>query len=562
MQKISRRFAKSYVSARASDPLIGRTIPQQQRIITEKFPDREVYVFHSTKSRANFEDFEVRTNRIAAGFLAAGLKPGECIGIWSPNHEEWIETQFAAAKAGIVLVNVNPSYKSAELAYVLKMCDIRALVSDTFYNRQPYEEILAQTLIDNPQLSAQLKFVSFIGQNFKELAGVRTFSFDNFRSDQDSSHINEVENIIASLESEDPVNIQFTSGTTGSPKGATLSHHNILNNAMQSSSSERLLATEDDVILVNTPFYHCFGCVMANLFMLTRGCKLVIPAPTFNASVGLEAAEAEAATIWYGTPTMYVDLLASPRRSSFVAPQGGIRGLMAGSNCPEQLLKDLDQHYNCKVFVAYGTTENSPITFMTTADSTFKQRTTTVGCVMPHTEAKLVDTENGKTVEMGETGEMCIRGPCVFKGYFNEPEKTAEVVDEDRWYHTGDLATMDESGYVKIVGRAKDMIIRGGENIYPAEVESFLLKHPSVADAQVVGVPSKRLGEEVAAYVRLASGAQLTVDELKEYGFEKMTHWKVPKYIKFVEEYPLTVTGKIRKVELRENAKNDFKLDI
>lgn len=554
-----RRRCLSYLSTSSTEALIGATIPQIQRQTTEKFPDRECFKFLTPGIASTFSQFEESTNKIAAAFLAAGLKPGDRIGIWSPNHVEWIETQFAAAKAGLILVNINPSYKYKELAYVLKMCGIKGLVSDTKYGLQHYEDILQKAVSENPNLL--LEFIAYRGDTFTEINGTRTFSFDNFREESDSNYVTEVEEIIHKTQMDDFVNIQFTSGTTGNPKGATLTHHNILNNALALTASNRVDVNENDSILLNVPFYHCFGCVIGSLAMMTRGARMVIPAPTFDALKGLRASAAEKTNIWYGTPTMFVDFLDHPDKSKFdLKSESGLRGVMAGAMCPAALLKGLKDEFNLRIFVAYGTTENSPVTFMSTKNDSFENQTETVGYIMPHTEAKIID-EDGATVASGQKGELCIRGPCCFPGYWNQPEKTKEVMGDDKWYKTGDLAVFTDEGYCKIVGRAKDMIIRGGENIYPAEIEALLLDHPAIADAQVVGVPSRRLGEEVAVYVRLASGKKVTPEDIKKWAMERITHFKVPKFIKIVETYPVTVTGKVRKVELRENAPKDFILD-
>lgn len=531
-----------------------------QRARTETDPDHECMKFMATGYKTTFEKFENVTNNIAANFLASGLSPGDRIGIWSPNHLEWMETQFAAAKAGLILVNVNPSYTAKELQYVLKKCGIKAIVTDTKHGYQDYEGILKKCLAEN--LDHPLEQVIWRADNSVTLDGsVRELHFDKFRAEPDTNYQAMVEDIIAKANTDDPVNIQFTSGTTGNPKGALLSHHGILNNALQITSDERFRLGKDDNILVNVPLYHCFGCVAGSLAMITRGAKMVFPAPSFNPEKALDAVRNENTNIWYGTPTMYVDMLAHPSRANQTFDKPNY-GLMAGAMCPEQLLLDLKKELNCEVFVAYGTTENSPVTTLSTQSDSLNQKTTTVGAVMPHTECKIIDTASGGIVERGETGEVCIRGTCVFLGYWDEPEKTAEVVDDNNWYHTGDLGIMRSDGYIQIVGRSKDMIIRGGENIYPAEIEATLVKHPKIVDAHVIGVESKRLGEEVAAYIRLEEGSGLSEEDIREYCRESLAYYKIPKFIKFVDSYPLTVTGKIQKFQLRSQSKDDFELDI
>jgi fatty-acyl-CoA synthase len=470
--------------------------------------------------------------------MGIGIVPGDRVGMWSPNFAEWAYIQYATAKVGAIQVNINPAYRTSELRYVLEQSGCRLLVTRTEYLSSAYRDMVEEVA---PALTSLERVIYFDTDEWGELlAAGASVSDADLRARS------------ASLAPGDPINIQYTSGTTGFPKGATLSHFNILNDALL--VGEACAYDETDRVCIPVPYYHCFGMVMGNLACSVYGATMVVPSPTFDPGAVLRACQDERCTSLYGVPTMFIAELGHPGLASF--DLSSLRtGIMAGSPCPIEVMRQVMQVMHMdQVTIAYGMTETSPVSTQTSTTDPVEVRVSTVGRVLPHVESKIVAPETGETVPRGVAGEYCTRGFHVMLGYWNDPERTAEAVDADGWMHSGDLATMDDDGYVNIVGRLKDMIIRGGENVYPREIEEFLYTHPAVADAQVIGVPDEKYGEELMAWVRLAPGAELTAEALREFCRGKIAHFKVPRYVKFVTAFPMTVTGKVRKVEMRETA--------
>ncbi|WP_433591365.1 AMP-binding protein [Nocardia sp. CA-145437] len=518
-------------------PLLGDTIGANLDRTTAAHPDREALIDYTTGIRWTYREFTDEVNALALGLLAAGIGKGDRVGIWAPNCPQWTLTQYATAKIGAILVNINPAYRAHELRYVLTQAEIRLLVAAPAFKTSDYAAMIDEVRPECPELE---QVVLLDSTEWRDLfATGRAADPDLLAAAQ------------SALSTDDPINIQYTSGTTGFPKGATLSHHNILNNGY--FVGELCGYTEQDRICIPVPFYHCFGMVMGNLAATTHGAAMVIPAPAFDARATLEAVAAERCTSLYGVPTMFIAELADPDFDAY--DLSSLRtGIMAGSPCPVEVMKQVIERMGMReVSICYGMTETSPVSTQTRRDDSLVQRTATVGRAGPHIEVKIVDPVTGVTVPIGTAGELCTRGYSVMLGYWGQPEKTAEAIDSARWMHTGDLATMDADGYVAITGRIKDMVIRGGENIYPREIEEFLYTHPDILDAQVIGVPDAKYGEELMAWVRLRPGAEeLTAETLREYCTGKLAHFKVPRYVHVVEEFPMTVTGKIRKVEMRE----------
>ncbi len=531
--------ALSYASGVSDLALLGETIGDNFERTVARFGDREALVDVPSARRWTYSELDVEVDELARGLLDLGIAKGDRVGIWSPNNAEWVIVQYATAKIGAILVNVNPAYRSHELAYVVRQSGMRLLISAVAHKSSDYRAMIEEVLPQCPQL----RDVVYIGEgSWTDLVARGS------RVDHD-----ELRRRMGELAFDDPINIQYTSGTTGFPKGATLSHHNILNNGY--FVTELIGLSETDRLCVPVPFYHCFGMVMANLGATSHGACIVIPAPAFDPVATLEAVAAERCTGVYGVPTMFIAELNHPDFAAF--DLSTLRtGIMAGSPCPVEIMKRCIGEMNMsEVAIAYGMTETSPVSTQTRADDDLDRRTATVGRVMPHIEVKIVDPATGRVQPRGEAGELCTRGYSVMLGYWEEPEKTAEAIDAARWMHTGDLAVMREDGYVNIVGRIKDMIIRGGENVYPREIEEFLYSHPDIADVQVVGVPDERYGEELAAWVRMREGAApLTVEAVREFCTGRLAHYKIPRYVLVVEEFPMTVTGKIRKVEMRERS--------
>ena len=527
----------SYEHGTSDVPLLGETIGENLTRTATRFPDREALVDCPSGRRWSYAELLGWTRAVAKGLLASGVEKGDRVGIWSPNCPEWVALQYATALVGAILVNINPAYRVSELEYVLRQSGVGTLVSATQHKTSDYRTMVEEIA---PGIET-LRDVIYIGDatwDALESSGTRV-------SDDD------LDGVSSRLEFDEPINIQYTSGTTGFPKGATLSHHNILNNAF--FVAEMLGYTEEDRVCLPVPFYHCFGMVMGNLGSTTHGSTIVIPAPSFDPVATLEAVEQERCTSLYGVPTMFIAELGLEGFSGY--DLASLRtGIMAGSPCPVEVMKRvINEMHMTDVAIAYGMTETSPVSTQTRADDDLDRRTATVGRAMPHVEIKVVDPATGLVVARGEPGEFCTRGYSVMLGYWDEPAKTAEAIDEGRWMHTGDLAVMRDDGYVNIVGRIKDMVIRGGENIYPREVEEFLYSHPDIEDVAVIGVPDERYGEEIMAWVRLKPGAPvMDAAALRKFCEGRIAHHKIPRYVRVSESLPMTVTGKIRKVEMRD----------
>jgi fatty-acyl-CoA synthase len=535
---------KSYTSAVSGTPLLGDTIGENFDATVARFGDREALVDIPAGRRWTYAELQADVDALALGLLAAGIAVGDRVGIWAPNCAEWTITQYATAKIGAILVNINPAYRTSELEFVLNQSGTRLLVAAQKLKTSDYAAMIEQV---RPRV-AGLEQVVLLGSPQWEALMAQGRAGDPA--------------VLAAIElgADDPINIQYTSGTTGFPKGATLSHHNILNNGF--FVGELCHYTEYDKICIPVPFYHCFGMVMGNLAATSHGAAMVIPAPAFDPAATLRAVEAERCTSLYGVPTMFIAELAVPDFAEFDLTS--LRtGIMAGSPCPVEVMKQvIDQMGMTEVSICYGMTETSPVSTQTRADDSVERRVATVGRVGPHLEVKVTDPESGKTVPRGAPGELCTRGYSVMLGYWNEPGKTAEVIDAARWMRTGDLAVMDDDGYLSITGRIKDMVIRGGENIYPREVEEFLYTHPDILDVQVIGVPDAKYGEELMAWIKMRPGAQpLDAEAIRQFATGKLAHYKIPRYVHIASEFPMTVTGKIRKVEMRERSVEILGLD-
>src|SRR5690349_6760636 len=529
----------SYSSGTSTVPLLGDTIGANLDRTAARVGDHEALVECATGRRWSYPELVAEVDACALGLDAFGVAKGDRVGIWAPNCAEWVFVQFATAKLGAIMVNINPAYRTHELAYVLKQAGISVLISAVSFKTSDYRAMVAQVRTDCPDLHE----VIFIG----EPAWERLMQTGRGR---DRGLLAERE---TQLSADDPINIQYTSGTTGFPKGATLTHHNLLNNAF--FVGEGCGYTEDDRVCIPVPYYHCFGMGMGNLGATSHGATMVIPAPGFDPALTLQAVQDERCTSLYGVPTMFIAELGLPNFAEY--DLSSLRtGIMAGSPCPVEVMKRCvaDMHM-AEVAICYGMTETSPVSTQTRRDDDLDRRTSTVGRVMPHVEVKLVDPATGLVVPRGEPGELCTRGYSVMLGYWDEPEKTAEAIDQARWMHTGDLAAMRDDGYVNIVGRIKDMVIRGGENVYPREIEEFLYTHPWIADVQVIGVPDERYGEELCAWIKLKDGApELDAAAVREFATGKLAHYKIPRYVLLVDDFPMTVTGKIRKIEMREKS--------
>ena len=529
----------SYVSGISDVPLLGDTIGDNFDRTVASFGERDALVDRAAGLRYSYRELAAEVDALALGLLELGIVKGDRVGIWAPNRAEWTVTQYATAKIGAILVNINPAYRSHELEYVLTQAGIKLLVAAESFKSSDYAAMIAEVRPRCPDLA----HVVLLGGD--EWGGL----LEGGRA-ADRARLDEVRR---TLSADDPINVQYTSGTTGFPKGATLSHHNILNNGF--FVGELCHYTEVDRICIPVPFYHCFGMVMGNLAATSHGSCMVIPAPGFEPAATLRAVQAERCTSLYGVPTMFIAELAESDFDSY--DLASLRtGIMAGSPCPVEVMKQVIERMGMsEVSICYGMTETSPVSTQTRTDDSVERRVSTVGTVGPHLEVKVIDPETGLTVPRGEAGEFCTRGYSVMLGYWNQQDKTAEVIDAARWMHTGDLAVMSSDGYLSITGRIKDMVIRGGENLYPREIEEFLYTHPDILDAQVIGVPDSRYGEELMAWVQLREGApELTAETLREFCAGKLAHYKIPRYVHLVDEFPMTVTGKVRKVQMREEA--------
>jgi fatty-acyl-CoA synthase len=535
----------SYSHGAAGMRLLGETIGANLRRVSAAHPDAEVLVDVPTGRRWTYAEFDEQTDTLARGLIGAGLAAGDRVGIWAPNCPEWVQLQYATAKAGVVLVNINPAYRSHELSFALRQSGVRVLFSAESFKTSDYRGMVAEVRGELPALEN----VVYLG----------TPAWDELFTAGSAGPGDALAEREASLSFDDPINIQYTSGTTGFPKGATLSHHNILNNGF--FIAEGCGYTAQDRVCIPVPFYHCFGMVLGNLACTTHGACIVIPAPGFDAAQTLNAVQAERCTSLYGVPTMFIAELALADFGSY--DLSTLRtGIMAGSPCPVEVMKRVVSEMNMtEVTICYGMTETSPVSTQTTADDDMERRVSTVGRVHPHVEVKVIDPETGRVLPRGVPGELCTRGYSVMLGYWEEPEKTAQAIDAARWMHTGDLAVMDEGGYLNIVGRIKDMVIRGGENVYPREVEEFLYSHPAIEDVQVVGVPDVKYGEELCAWVKLRPGQELTAEQVREYCQGKIAHYKIPRYVRFTGDFPMTVTGKVQKFKMRETSITEFGLE-
>ncbi len=531
--------ALSYAHGTSLTPLIGETIGANLDRTVARFGDREALVDCPSGRRWTYRQLDEEVRTLARALLAAGIDKGDRVGIWSPNCPEWVLTQYATARVGAILVNVNPAYRTEELRYALRQSGMRLLISAVEHRGADYRAMVEEVRGDAPALEA----VVFVGER----------SWDQLVQGSGSATDDDLAAREGELAFDDPINIQYTSGTTGYPKGATLSHHNVLNNGFL--VTELLRYSQQDRVCLPVPFYHCFGMTMGNVGATSHGAAIVIPAPSFDAVATLEAVATERCTSLFGVPTMFIAELAVDGFADYDLTS--LRtGIMAGSPCPVEVMKRvMSEMHMSEVAIAYGMTETSPVSTQTHHDDDVEHRTATVGTPMPHTEMKIVDPATGRVVPRGEPGEICTRGYCVMLGYWGEPDKTAEVIDAGRWMHTGDLGVMRHDGYVNVVGRIKDMVIRGGENIYPREIEEFLYGHPDIEDVAVIGVPDERYGEELMAWVRMRPGRPpLDAPALRQWAEGRIARHKIPRYVKVTEAFPMTVTGKVRKVEMRQSS--------
>jgi fatty-acyl-CoA synthase len=530
----------SYSSGTSTVPLLGDTIGGNFDRTVARFPARDALVDRSAGRRWTYAELANDVDALALGLMHHGIGKGDRVAIWAPNRSEWVLTQYATAKLGAILVNVNPAYRTRELEFVLNQSGAKMLVAAEKLKTSDYAGMIAEV---RPRVRGLRQVVLLGSREWYDVLEVGRSA--------DRAMLDRVE-----LDTDEPINIQYTSGTTGFPKGATLSHHNILNNGF--FVGELCNYTEIDRICIPVPFYHCFGMVMGNLAATTHGACMVIPAPVFDPAATLEAVQAERCTSLYGVPTMFIaELSALDAAGGPGYDLSSLRtGIMVGSPCPVEVMKQvIDRMSMTEVSICYGMTETSPVSTQTRSDDSLSRRVSTVGRVGPHLEVKVIDPATGATVPRGTPGELCTRGYSVMLGYWEEPGKTAEAVDAAHWMHTGDLAVMDDDGYLAITGRIKDMVIRGGENVYPREIEEFLYTHPDILDAQVIGVPDAVYGEELMAWIRLRTGAApLTAASLREFCSGQLAHYKIPRYVHIVDEFPMTVTGKVRKVEMREMA--------
>ncbi len=536
--------APSYVSGTSTTPLLGETIGENLRRTVERFSDREALVSVHQGYRATYRQLWDATSLVARGLLVRGVKKGERVGIWAPNRAEWVVLQYAAARIGAILVNVNPAYRLHELEYALKQAGVSTLVLARSFRQADYVAMVREVRIRCPELRQTI----VIDDEWAELRRQAERLSDDALLDVERT-----------LQFDEPINIQYTSGTTGFPKGATLSHHNILNNGY--FVAEFCGYTEQDRVCIPVPLYHCFGMVMGNLGATTHGAAMVFPAEGFDPLAVMQTIEKERCTSLDGVPTMFIAELDHPdfRRFDFSSLRTGI---MAGSPCPVEVMKKVQRDMHMpEVTICYGMTETSPVSTQSRTDDPLVKRVATVGQVHPHVEIKIVDPTTGRVLPRGTPGEICTRGYSVMLGYWNDAHATRGAIDDGRWMHTGDLGTMDEQGYVKIVGRIKDMVLRGGENIFPREVEEFLYTIPGISDVQVVGVPDAKYGEELMAWVKLRPGATLTGDEIRAYCKGKIATYKIPRYYKFVDGFPMTVTGKVQKFKMREQAIQELGLE-
>jgi fatty-acyl-CoA synthase len=555
-------LTRSYTHGASDQPLLGETIGSALDRIADRFPDAEALVVRRQEIRWTYAELRARADAFAAGLVALGIERGDRVGIWSPNNAEWVIAQLATARAGIILVNINPAYRLHELQFALTKVGCKALITATSFRGADYLAMLGELAPELDRATAgeiraahlpELRTVIQIGGQSRG----GTLAFDDVPALADHVSLDRLRARSAELQFDDPINIQFTSGTTGTPKGATLTHHNILNNGYFVGEAQRF--TEADRVCIPVPLYHCFGMVLGNMACLTHGATMVYPSEGFDARAVLETVAAERCTALYGVPTMFIAELDHAAFTSF--DLSSLRtGIMAGSPCPVEVMRRVvSEMHMSEVTICYGMTETSPVSFQTTADDPLERRVSTVGRIHPHVEVKIVD-ERGNVVSPGVPGELCTRGYSVMLGYWDDPARTAEAVDAAGWMHTGDLATLDTEGYCNIVGRIKDMVIRGGENVYPREIEEFLYRHPKIQDVQVIGVPDHKYGEEICAWIVPRPGAMLTAEEVRAFCEGQIARYKIPRYVKLVEGFPLTVTGKVQKFLMREQMKQELGL--
>jgi fatty-acyl-CoA synthase len=554
----------SYVHGASDQPLLGETIGQFFDAACAKWASRPALVVRHQKVRLSYGELRQEVDKLAAGLLTLNLEPGDRIGIWSPNNNEWVLTQFATAKAGLILVNINPTYRTAELEYALNKVGCKALILAERFKTSDYIAILRELApelghsapgqLEAPRLPS-LRSIVLLGDAWHP----GTLRFNDILSRGGTEQTERIAELASQLQFDDAINIQFTSGTTGFPKGATLSHHNILNNGFFIGEAMRL--TPDDRLCIPVPLYHCFGMVLGNLAALTHGACMVYPGEGFDPLATLETVAGERCTALHGVPTMFIAQLDHPEFGRF--DLSSLRtGIMAGSPCPiEVMRRAVAKMHLSEITIAYGMTETSPVSFQSSTEDPLERRVSTVGRIQPHLEVKIVDRD-GRIVPVGAPGELLTRGYSVMLGYWGDEERTRESIDAARWMHTGDLATIDAEGYCNIVGRIKDMVIRGGENVYPREIEEFLYRHPKIQDVQVVGVPDDRYGEEICAWVKLRPGVSAGEEEIRAFCRDQIAHYKVPRYVKFVDTFPMTVTGKIQKYIMREQTIAELGLKV
>ena len=553
----------SYASGSSDKPLLGSTIGKFFDYAAGRYAEREAVVSIHQQVRFTYSQLAERVNKLAKAFISAGFQKGDRIGIWSPNNVQWLITQYATAKAGLILVTINPAYRSHELAYVLRQSGCKGLVLQNKFRSSNYEQMLCELCPELPNVSTGKllsieyeQLTTIISTTESSVSGI--YSWAEFNDLSNESSDQDLDARLNGQDMDDPINIQYTSGTTGFPKGATLSHHNILNNGY--FVAETMNFDESDRLVVPVPLYHCFGMVMANLGCLTHGACVIYPSEAFEPEAVLHAVQSERATALYGVPTMFIAELALPNFSEYDLKT--LRtGIMAGAPCPVDTMTQVNERMNMtEVEIAYGMTETSPVSFQTRVDSPVEKRVSTVGKVHPHVEVKIINPDTNKLCGVGEMGELCTRGYSVMLGYWENPEATSLAIDGHGWMHTGDTAVMDLDGYVNIVGRIKDMIVRGGENIYPREIEEYLIAHKDIEDVQVTGVPDEKFGEEIIAWVKLNGDSDLSEDDVKGFCKGRIAHYKVPRYIRFCEEFPMTVTGKVQKYKMREISIDELNL--
>jgi fatty-acyl-CoA synthase len=563
------QISQSYVHGASEQPLLGETIGQFFDAACAKWAERPALVVRHQNVRMSYGALKEAVDQLAAGLLTLGLNPGDRIGIWSPNNSEWVLTQFATAKAGLILVNINPAYRAVELEYALDKVGCRALILAERFRSSDYVGILRELVPElddavpgnlvSARLPALRAVVTLGAGKLGEGKHAGCLRFADVIAAGGATEAKRVDQLAPILQFDEPINIQFTSGTTGFPKGATLSHHNILNNGFFIGEAMRL--TPEDRLCIPVPLYHCFGMVLGNLAAVTHGSCMVFPGEGFDPLSTLQTVAEERCTALHGVPTMFIAQLDHPEFARF--DLSSLRtGIMAGSPCPIEVMKRaVDKMHLSEITIAYGMTETSPVSFQSSTDDPLERRVSTVGRIQPHLEVKIIDTQ-GRIVPPGTPGELLTRGYSVMLGYWGDDDRTREAIDAARWMHTGDLATIDGEGYCNIVGRIKDMVIRGGENVYPREIEEFLYRHPKIQDVQVIGVPDDRYGEEICAWIRLRPGMEANEEEIKTFCRDQIAHYKVPRYVKFVDEFPMTVTGKVQKFIMRDRMISELGLKV